>query len=124
MALASFLKEETPVNSEECPAHDKKPLDYYCLQCYEVICADCYIFGDHQGHKLSKKKELKDLNGFLISQLDKVFNNNKMFKVLKGFEDVESFLKMQVRERIEVIKQKAVLQFEVSEKLEGCIGLY
>jgi hypothetical protein len=92
-----------------------KPLDYYCLKCHEVICADCFIFGNHQEHKLSKKKELKDLNGYLIIKLDEVYSSNRMFKALKEFESLQEFINYQTKERLFKIKKRTEKKFEVSE---------
>ena len=91
-----------------------KPLDYYCLKCHHVICADCFIFGDHQEHKLSKKKELKDLNGYLITKLDKVYSSNKMFRALKEYKNIQDFLNDQAKNKLQKIKKRSIRKFDVS----------
>ena len=98
---------------QNCGQHNSKPLDYYCLKCHQVICADCFIFGDHQEHKLSKKKELKDLNGYLITKLDKVYYSNRMFRALKDYESVEQFLNNQAKDKLQKIKKKTSRKFDV-----------
>ena len=113
VALVGLLRDESVPTMNNCPLHSHKPLDYYCLQCYKVICADCYIFGDHKSHKLSKKKELKDLNGFLIAQLDKVYNVNKMFKVLHDYQHVGEFFQNQTVQKLNRIQKQVNSQFEV-----------
>ena len=113
-ALMGLLPDEDSSSGMSCKRHPMKPLDYYCLKCHQVICADCFIFGDHQEHKLSKKKELKDLNGYLITKLDKVYSSNKMFKSLKEFESIEDFLNCQSGEKLSRIRKKTEKKFEVS----------
>ena len=116
-ALIGLVPDEEHTVNPNCKQHPMKPLDYYCLKCHEVICADCFIFGNHQEHKLSKKKELKDLNGYLIAKLDKVYSSNRMLGALKGYESIEDFLNSQSKEKILKIKKKTERRFEVYFKL-------
>jgi hypothetical protein len=99
VALAELVK--SPETNDICQEHPTKPLDYYCLKCFTLICADCFIFGKHQEHKLSKKKELKDLNSYLISTLDNLYKKNEHFEALKSFDDVEGFLAMKINFKLE-----------------------
>lgn len=98
MALMDMLKDSH--EHAHCPEHPSKPLDYYCLKCFCLICADCFIFGKHQEHKLSKKKELKDLNSYLISTLDNLYKKNEGFEEIKGFEEVEDYLAAKIEDRL------------------------
>lgn len=118
-ALIGLVPDEDSIESPNCKLHPLKPLDYYCLKCHEVICADCFIFGNHQEHKLSKKKELKDLNGYLIAKLDKVYSSNRMFGALKEFASVEAFLNNQSRDKLTKLKKKTERRFEVNLKRNG-----
>lgn len=113
-ALLGLLPEEGPDQTPQtCQIHHPKPLDYYCLKCHQVICADCFIFGEHQEHKLSKKKELKDLNGYLIAKLDRVYSANKMLRGLRDCETIQDFLNGQARTKLGKIRRRVERVFDV-----------
>lgn len=106
---------KSPPTSGECETHATKPLDYYCLKCHVVICADCFIFGEHQEHKLSKKTELKDLNNYLISKLDDYFRESPDFAELKLSDQVETFLAEKIENKLKKSQQRVDSQLEVKK---------
>mmetsp|Transcript_75398 Transcript_75398/g.140650 ORF Transcript_75398/g.140650 Transcript_75398/m.140650 type:complete len:446 (+) Transcript_75398:114-1451(+) len=47
-----------------CPNHPEEPIQFFCMDCYECICAECAVHGTHTGHDvLNVNKAHQQLTG-------------------------------------------------------------
>ena len=71
-------------NTEQiCQKHCKK-MEIFCLQCEEVICYQCGLFGEHKGHEIEEDGEfynrIDNLSNALIKTMETITKNQKYFK--------------------------------------------
>jgi len=54
-----------------CPLHPEDPLQFFCLDCEECICAECAVHGAHRGHDvLNVRLAYKKLSGRISELLE------------------------------------------------------
>ena len=81
--------------NENCPEH-KIPLLYYCTQCIEPLCSDCFMFG-----KKHKDHDIKHLDIIYKNHLDLIKNETKD---LQSKLDSLNCILSNIEEKISVIK--------------------
>lgn len=79
-----------------------------------MICADCYIFGNHKEHQLTKKNELKDFSKYLLGHLEKTFSDNCTIKDLRKYSDAESYVKEKIENKLSRSKDMIERRLDVN----------
>lgn len=79
-----------------------------------MICADCYIFGNHKEHQLTKKNELKDFSKYLLSHLEKTFSDNLIIKELRKYQNPQSYVKEKIENKLNRSKDMIERRLDVN----------
>jgi len=100
-------------SNENCPEH-KIPLLYYCIQCLEPLCSDCFMFG-----KKHKDHEIKHLDIIYKNHLELIKNETKDLQ--SKLDNLNNIL-LNIEEKISLIKhakqERSLEQDELFDNLK------
>ena len=97
-----------------CPVHDK-PMEYFCLEDREEICANCALFGPHRQHELSQTSEF---GSFFTSELRKMRGELSGLIFQKNYAANENFadlLREKLGEKFRSSRKRLLAQLEEAQ---------
>jgi len=96
-----------------CSTHPQEISKVICLTDQTLICSDCAIFGDHQGHEIKSLSEVQNLANLKKNQLSEILN--QIFINVSKFEKSISGKEQTIKE---IIKERFQLLYEIIKKQE------
>jgi hypothetical protein len=107
--IETISNKQKSTNNELCSIHKIAQL-YYCAQCSEALCSDCFMF-----EKKHKDHEIKRLDVIYKAHLEKI---NKETEDLQGKFDIFHTFLLKIEEKIGKIKNHK------NERINEIEGIY